>query len=69
MLDINWSAHNGDLVTTGVKHVKFVEGRWAADTAIMKGQVFTPNRRGDVRIHRKVAELYVAATFTAWDEP
>ena len=62
VLDINWSAHNGDLVTTGVKHVKFVEGCWAADAAIEKGQVFTPRRATFGSIGKW--QNFYAATFT-----
>ena len=62
VLDINWSAHNGDLVTTGVKHVKFVEGCWAADRAIEKGQIFTPRRATFGSIGKW--QNFYAATFT-----
>ena len=42
ILGINWSPFSGDLVTTGVKHIKVVKGCWNKEEKIVKGQVFKP---------------------------
>lgn len=42
ILGINWSPFSGDLVTTGVKHIKVVKGCWSKEEKIVKGQVFKP---------------------------
>ena len=44
ILGINWNADSGTLVTTGVKHVKFVLGAWNKERPIEKGTVFTPKK-------------------------
>jgi WD40 repeat protein len=44
ILGINWSPFSGDLVTTGVKHIKVVKGCWSKEEKIVKGQVFKPKK-------------------------
>ncbi len=44
ILGINWSPFDGSLVTTGVKHVKFVKCAWKEGEKIAKGTVFRPRR-------------------------
>ena len=41
---IHWNADCGTLVTTGVKHIKFVEKAWEVGKEIKKGTVFKPRR-------------------------
>ena len=44
ILGINWSPFSGDLVTTGVKHIKVVKACWSKESPIVKGQVFKPKK-------------------------
>ena len=37
ILHIAWSPHDGSLVTTGVKHIKFVADAWREGRKIEKG--------------------------------
>lgn len=44
ILGINWSPFDGTLVTTGVKHIKFVANAWTSGKAITKGTRFKPKK-------------------------
>ena len=59
ILDINWSSFDGTLLTTGVKHVKFVVGAWT-NGKDREGNA-DETQKGCVWFQGKVAKLYSAA--------
>ena len=63
---IHWNPECGTIVTTGVKHVSFVENAWSPGKEIKKGTVMKP-RRGVFGGLGKWQNFYTAA-FTKADE-
>ena len=65
ILDINWNPFDGTLVTTGVKHVKFVEKAWTEGKKIDKATVFKPKKASFGALGKW--QNFYAAAFTGGD--